>query len=80
MNTRTGFDDKCNCCQSVNTWREQDSRGWQITCRDCGTGEPFIDFGEFENTPRALESRIENVGHSEERRDILVAKGTRWFH
>jgi hypothetical protein len=76
MSTRTGFDDKCNCCQSVNTWREQDGRGWQIYCRDCGKGEVFIDFSEFENTPTALESRIENIGHSEARRDIIT---TRWF-
>ena len=70
---RASFDDKCACCQSINTFREQTGQGWQIFCRDCGKGEVFIDFAEFESL---LMQRIDKVEHSEAKRQALIHK---WF-
>lgn len=73
---RTTFDDNCLCCRSVNTYREQTGNAWQIFCRDCGQGEVFIDFAEFEPGVPNLTTRIDKLDHSEEKRLAMVHK---WF-
>lgn len=76
---RISFDDKCKCCNSPNTYREHDRTGdkWDLGCRSCGHSEVFIDMNEFHNPQTALGMRINDIPHSDERRDSIVKK---WFN